>query len=210
MHPLTGSAARAAIGPGRLVLVVGPSGAGKDTLIRAARDHLASDSRFVFPRRTITRPPSASEDNDACEPGAFDRLEAEGGFAVSWRAHGHRYGIPTSIDAAIRQGRTVICNVSRTVVQPLRWRYGHVVSVEITAPPAVLAARLACRGRPDDGDLALRLDRAAEIEPTDPDLTIVNAGALYGALACLLDLLSATTARDPVAIKGCSGDGPVV
>ncbi len=53
----------AAIGPGRLVLVVGPSGAGKDTLIGLAQAACAEDGTIVFPRRVVTREASASEDN---------------------------------------------------------------------------------------------------------------------------------------------------
>ncbi|MGA7013248.1 MAG: phosphonate metabolism protein/1,5-bisphosphokinase (PRPP-forming) PhnN, partial [Pseudolabrys sp.] len=52
------------IGPGRLVLVVGPSGAGKDTVITGAKAACAADSTFVFPRRVVTRPASDAEDHD--------------------------------------------------------------------------------------------------------------------------------------------------
>ena len=40
-------------GAGRLVLVVGPSGAGKDSVLRHAGERLAGASRFVFPRRVV-------------------------------------------------------------------------------------------------------------------------------------------------------------
>ena len=68
--------------PGCLVLVVGPSGAGKDTLIRLARAALAGDPRYVFPRRLVTRPPSADEDNDQIDEAAFADLQAQAALGV--------------------------------------------------------------------------------------------------------------------------------
>ena len=44
------------LGPGKMVLVVGPSGAGKDTLLNALKERLAEDPRFRFATRQITPP----------------------------------------------------------------------------------------------------------------------------------------------------------
>jgi len=68
----------AAIGPGRLILVIGPSGAGKDTLIGWAAATCADDGNIVFPRRVVTREASAAEDNEALSAEAFREALARG------------------------------------------------------------------------------------------------------------------------------------
>ena len=165
------------IGPGRLVLVVGPSGAGKDTLINGTRLECADDPTVVFPRRVVTRPPSTSEDHESISVESFERTAASRGFALWWHAHGNRYGIRASIDDDVRLGRTVICNVSRTIVGIARERYANVTVVLITAPERVLEARLASRGRPSDGEIAQRMVRSSELERSnEPDFVIRNVG----------------------------------
>jgi ribose 1,5-bisphosphokinase len=178
---------RRGLGPGRLVLVVGPSGAGKDTLIAHARPG-CRDDQVVFPRRVITRPPSAAEDHDTLSDEAFDRLAAAGGFAISWRAHGLKYGIPRSINSDIGAGRTVVCNVSRTIVGEARDRYAHVTVVMVTAPPDMLAARLLQRGRATDGSLVERGSRTVRGD-LDPDVVISNTGSIEGSAERLLDVI---------------------
>ena len=68
----------AVLGPGRLVLVGGPSGAGKDTLLGLAKAACANDPGIVFPRRVITREASPSEDNEEVSPDAFRQALARG------------------------------------------------------------------------------------------------------------------------------------
>jgi ribose 1,5-bisphosphokinase len=164
----------AAIGPGRIVLVVGPSGAGKDTLLNLAHGACADDGQVVFPRRVVTRQASNAEDNEELSPDAFRQALARGEFAMHWEAHGHCYALPRGIEDDIRAGRTVVINVSRTVIDAIRRAYANVVVVSITAPPEILAERLKARARGSDGRIEQRLSRAVDGAP--PDVTIVNVG----------------------------------
>ena len=167
----------AAIGPGRLVLVVGPSGAGKDTLLGLAKAACADDANIVFPRRAITREATVSEDNEQLSPGAFREAVERGAFAVNWEAHGHCYGLRSALDDDIRAGRIVVANVSRTVIGALRRAYLDVMVIAITAPPEILARRLASRGRGSDGKIEQRLGQTVDDASTTPDVTIVNVSS---------------------------------
>jgi ribose 1,5-bisphosphokinase len=168
----------ATIGPGRLITVVGPSGAGKDTLLGLARAACADDSSIVFPRRAVTREASSYEDNEQLSLDAFRQARSQGDFAVHWEAHGHCYALSRAIDDDIRARRTVVANVSRTVVETLRRAYADVVVILITAPDEILAERLAARARSGDGRLADRLGRAVDDGATAPDVTIANVGSV--------------------------------
>ena len=163
------------IGPGRLVLVVGPSGAGKDTLLGLAKAAIAGDRNVVFPRRVVTREASQAEDNEQLSPEAFRQAVARGEFAMHWEAHGHHYGLSRAIEDDVCEGRTVVVNVSRTVVDALRRAYADVVVIGVTAPPEILAERLAIRARGSDGKIEQRLGRAVD-ETGAPDFTIHNVG----------------------------------
>lgn len=172
--PVLSSYSPDAIGPGRLILVVGPSGAGKDTLLGLAKSACAEDEDVVFPRRVVTREASAFEDNAQLSPEGFREALARGDFAMHWEAHGHSYGLPRAIDDNLRAGRSVVVNVSRTVIDAARRAYANVTVIAITAPPDVLAERLKMRARGSDGRVEPRLNRT--IDATVPDVTILNVG----------------------------------
>ena len=167
--------ASVAIGPGKLILVVGPSGAGKDTLLGLAKAACADDPNIVFPRRIITREASASEDNEEVSAGTFQEALTRDEYAMHWEAHGHCYALSRAIDDDIRAGHSVVANVSRTVIAAMRRAYADVVVVSITAPPNVLAERLAMRGRGSDGKIEQRLRRT--VDEAAPDVTIVNTSS---------------------------------
>lgn len=168
------NAASGTIGPGRLIVLVGPSGAGKDTLLAGLRLRFADNPSFVFPRRVVTRPSSDFEEHDSLSPELFQKAIAEGAFAFWWDAHGNSYGIPRRIDDDIRAGRSVICNVSRTIVERLRASYSHVLVVLVTAPAATLADRIQSRQRTGDGSVSQRLSRNEAVGYVSADCVVNN------------------------------------
>jgi ribose 1,5-bisphosphokinase len=176
--------------PGVLVLVVGPSGAGKDTLLNAARAACVDDGTICFVRRGVTRDTSPSEDHASLSESEFEKALADGAFSFWWEAHGLRYGVPTSVEAGLAAGVTVVCNVSRNIVAGLRERYPQCCVVLITAPEEVRRARVAARERASDGDPGKRAKRAAPgIEELRPALVIDNTGTIEEGTDALLRFL---------------------
>jgi phosphonate metabolism protein PhnN/1,5-bisphosphokinase (PRPP-forming) len=145
---------------GTLVLVAGPSGAGKDTLMRLAQGKLSDDPRFVFVRRVITRPKEAGgEDHEPASAEEFAKSAEDGAFALSWDAHGLRYGVPRAIEEDLAAGRLVVVNVSRAVIGKATSLYPNSCVIIVTAPMEMLAARLAARGREPASEHEVRLAR---------------------------------------------------
>ena len=100
---------------GRLICVVGPSGAGKDTLIDVARTQRPD---LVIVRRVITRPSAlGGEDFDGVTQAEFERRKAAGDFALDWRAHGLSYGLPAATLALRDEGHDLLVNGSRAALE---------------------------------------------------------------------------------------------
>ena len=179
---------------GALVLVVGPSGAGKDTLIAHARDRLVEDKRFVFVQRIITRPSepltSGGEVHEAMTEKQFLDARARGELAFSWHSHGLHYGIQNTIVEYIADGRVVVANVSRTVIPAAGEIAARRLVVNVTARPEFLAARLEMRGRETNEQIASRVTRSVDIELAGAAFAeIRNEGSVVAAGSMLLDLL---------------------
>jgi len=179
-----------------LFAIIGPSGAGKDTLLAGA---LAARPDLVLVRRVITRPSQAGgEDFDGVTETEFAQRKAAGAFALDWQAHGLHYGIPA---AQIDPARTVLFNGSRAALPLAQARFPELVVVVVTAPVAVLAARLAARGRETAADIAARLDRAgfdlsAGLSAGRTVRQVVNDGTLQQGVAALLAALQPDTLAD--------------
>ncbi|KQR74097.1 thymidine phosphorylase [Burkholderia sp. Leaf177] len=162
---------------GIFFFVVGPSGAGKDSLIDAVRD---SDRPFVIARRVITRAHgSPGEAHEARDEAGFSAMECQGGFLLTWSAHGLRYGLRRELLDVLSQGRHVIANGSRAMVETLRTRVPRMVVVEVTAPASVLAERILARGRETQEEVQQRVMRKVEPFPADVEvIKVSNDGTL--------------------------------
>lgn len=159
-------------GGGMIVAVVGPSGAGKDTLIAGA---LREEPGLRLVRRVITRPCDAGgEDFEGVTEADFAARQLQGDFALYWEAHGLRYGIPR---AQVTGPGIIIFNGSRVALPLAQARFPGLRVVLVTARDAVLAARLAARGRETTDNIRARLARAAFTLPDGIDaVTVVNEG----------------------------------
>ncbi len=172
---VVGHATSSAGRSGTFVFVVGPSGAGKDTVLTYARDRLASDDRFAFVRRVVTRPAGHWENHDSLSDAEFSEKHASGGFALSWSAHGLRYGVPADYVRGVRDGRIVVCNGSRAAISDALAVIEPMKIVLVTASREVRYSRLKTRGREERLDE--RLDRLAhgDVESM-ADVVIDNVG----------------------------------
>ena len=176
-----------------LYYVVGASGAGKDSVIRYARDALGDARRVAFARRYITRPQrDANEDHIPLTREAFLLRKAQGAFAMDWESHGFHYGIGVEIDAWLADALAVVVNGSRSYIPAARARYPRLTVVWITARPETLAARLVRRGRETHAQIAARLTRNARLgaRPSGEELHIHNEGPLQSAGSRFVELLS--------------------
>jgi len=183
---------------GSLVLVVGPSGVGKDTLIGGARQALGNDKRFTFVRRVVTRPIDIGvEDHDAMEPDTFASAEASGRFCLCWDAHNLRYGLPISVDTDLALGKVVVANVSRHVVGEAYRRYPACAVVLITAEISRRAERLIKRGRESRDQIATRLARESAPVPSGINPIIIdNSGGIAIGVTAFVMALRAIAAQE--------------
>jgi phosphonate metabolism protein PhnN/1,5-bisphosphokinase (PRPP-forming) len=175
-----------------IAVVVGPSGAGKDTLIAKAR---AIRPEIRLARRVITRPSDAGwEDFDSVSPDRFAQMRADGLFALDWQAHGLCYGIPAD---ELTGAGPVIFNGSRAALPQAMACLPDLRVILITAPAAILAQRLTARGREKASDIAARLQRAAFAMPTGIKyVTVLNdASPSIGAKRLLAALQPDSVAR---------------
>lgn len=174
---------------GLLILVFGPSGAGKDALIDAAREKRPD---IAVPLRIITR--MAEHDTEAHEcisDAEFEKAEDNGNFMLSWHAHGLRYGIPTSVTHAIESGKTVLLNVSRNVILRAEALGYPLALLFVTASEETRKCRITARKREDASAVESRMAREVPLPETATRIyTVDNDGTLDEGIANFMSALN--------------------
>lgn len=140
----------------KIVLIVGASGVGKDTLIKGAKRELKKRVNFV--RRYITRKPHKSERNYFVDRQAFYILHDNHFFVSSWNAHQNYYGIAKS---SIKEGLNII-SISRGRIKDFEKAFREVYTINITVPKEDLRNRLILRNRESEEEIEQRLQRDYE------------------------------------------------
>ncbi|MGY5958844.1 ribose 1,5-bisphosphokinase [Kosakonia sp. BK9b] len=174
----------------RLIWLMGPSGAGKDSLLAALRSR--EHPQLLVAHRYITRPASAGSENHIAlsEKEFFTRAEQHL-FTLSWHANGFYYGIGAEIDLWLQTGFDVVVNGSRGHLPQALAQYGdRLMPVNVQVSPDILRQRLQQRGRENATEIAARLERAARYHPSGC-LTLNNDGSLLQSVEGLITMIRA-------------------
>ena len=174
---------------GLWIFVCGPSGAGKDSVMAWAAEHLKEQPDIVFSRRLITRPLQPGSDHDPVTPQQFADLHTTQGLAWHWDAHGFHYGVRSHYGTDVAAGRVVVVNGSREHSHTLDHDSNRVRVVHIEADSAQIEKRLVLRGRDAPHEIERRKERNARLENHGAALTIMNQSTLADAGAQLVVFL---------------------
>jgi len=176
---------------------MGPSGAGKDSLLNSLHQEMASLGKalpLIMAQRTITRSHHQSNENhEAVDEASFESLLQSNAFALNWFANGLHYGIRHEQLAPMSKGSWVMVNGSRAYLEQAKLRFPGLTVLHITAPVDVLRRRLLARGRENENDIEARLSRSQSLESNPQDLYVINDGRLEDSLTKLKDLLQQRT-----------------
>lgn len=176
-----------------VVCLIGPSGAGKDSLLTWLQQHWSGPGPLRVARRTITRAADAGgEAHEALDPPAFAQALAQGAFALHWQAHGLHYGVRhAELQPRVHGGKdgvngstgadgVVVFNGSRAHLAQVADQWPGLAVLHLTAQPEVLRRRLLARGRETATQVDERIARNQALPAVNHPhgLTLHNDGTL--------------------------------
>jgi len=192
---------------GTLVVVSGPSGVGKSTVVEGVLEHPGAAFSVSATTRDARPGEIDGEDYWFVEESAFDELIADRRL-LEWAEYGgHRYGTPLEpVLDRIAAGEHVVLDIENLGAHQVKAAYPDSVLVFIL-PPSLeeLQRRLRSRGDTSEDDILRRLGVAAEqIDDAAAtfDHIVVNED-LETAISQVVDILwGPNPAGDPVDASG--------
>lgn len=167
------------MGVGRLIVITGPSGVGKGTLLRSL---LARHPKLRLSLSATTRSPRPGEVDGVnyrfiTRPD-FERMVAHGEFLEWAEFAGNCYGTPrASVEELLQRGEWVVLEIELEGARQIRKSFPSAYRIFIL-PPSLeeLESRIRGRGQDSDDAIAKRLQRAkAEIDAANEfDIQIIN------------------------------------
>lgn len=168
----------------KLFYLIGPSGVGKDSLLRAIKTE-ASLGGIRVARRYITRASHPDHENhiELSEAEFEMRLQAQQ-FLFAWRSHGYRYAIGREVLNWLESGDDVVVNGSRAYLGTAREVWPALVPVWMTVDERILRERMLARKRETPGQIEERIASNREFNALmgESDAVINNDSSLEDAL----------------------------
>lgn len=164
---------------GKLIILTGPSGVGKGTLLRVL---LERHPELYLAVSATTRQPRLGEIDGKhyyfVSRGKFEQMVTEGEL-LEWAEYaGNYYGTPRlQVEQKIQQGQSVILEIEVVGARKIHQTFPSALRIFILPPSlAELEQRIRGRGQDSEDAIARRLSRAkAEIDAADEfDLQILN------------------------------------
>ena len=181
---------------GRLIVLSGPSGVGKDTVLHAL---FSREPGLRYSISYTTRPPRPGEVDGVSytfvDEEAFRRLEAAGEFLETAVVHGNRYGTSRPrVEAMLARGENVVLKIDVQGAAAVRERLPEAVFIFLMPPSIeVLRRRLRDRGTDDDEALARRdADAVREMAEAERYDHLVVNDSVERAVARILDIVEAS------------------
>ncbi len=160
----------------RVVVITGPSGVGKGTLIRALRDRIPELELSVS---ATTRSPRPGEENGRdywfLSREDFEKRIADGGFVEHAEYSGNRYGtLREDLDKRVSAGRPVLLEIEVQGARQVAGTMPEALRIFIAPPsPETLRTRLVGRGTDAKEQIDRRLQVAEDELAAQPEFPVV-------------------------------------
>jgi len=176
---------------GGLFYIVGASGAGKDSLIKAAARLAKPQGKLYVAPRYITRPASVLDQHIEISAQQYAAKRDEGDFLFYWSAHGFSYAVSSEVHDYVGRGCRVLVDGSRAYLDQARKVYPALKAIGVDADSACLPGRLRQRGREQDTEIKARLQRNMAYQKSldEVDYVVENNHRIEQAAQDLLDII---------------------